>query len=88
MYKLGRNKLDHSERNINFPYDYVLLIIKKNDNIDVRFISSTLYEVISTFKFFAFFWITKIASLRISYLKAYIIILNAHLMNILVLLIC
>jgi hypothetical protein len=28
MYKFGRNKLDHSERNMDFPYDYVPMKIK------------------------------------------------------------
>ena len=48
-------KLIIQKRNMDFPYDYVLLKIKILYNIGVCFISLTSYEVISTFRFFAVF---------------------------------
>jgi hypothetical protein len=79
----SRNKLDHSEKKYGLP---LWLCTIENKDLIILVFSSFPWHSMKLYKHSdsCSFWIIKIASLWISYLKADIIILNAHLKNILV----
>ena len=75
MYKFGRNKFDHSEKKYGLPL--WLCTIENTDLITLVFASFSWHSMkLQVYQH------SDCIIIGISYLKAYIIILNAHFKNI------